>query len=81
MALYGVGLNTTVNRINLEFRSFLAQNKGGTSVRNLKRIFKQFDADKSGRLDLEEFEKCLASFGFFLKKVDYQALLKFYDRN
>ncbi len=43
MALYGVGLNTTVNRINLEFRSYLANNKGGTSVRNLKRVFKQYD--------------------------------------
>lgn len=30
---------------------------------------------------MEEFEKCLGSFGFFPKKVELQALMKYFDKN
>jgi len=32
-------------------------------------------------LDIKEFEKGLAAFGFFPKVVDLQCLMKFYDKN
>jgi len=32
-------------------------------------------------LEPEEFEKGLASFGFFLKKIDLQTLIKYYDKD
>jgi len=36
---------------------------------------------RTNKVDHEEFVKCLNNFGFFLKKVDYQALNKYYDRS
>lgn len=49
------------------------------NVRNLEAIFNQFDVNRNGKLDLLEFENGLNKFGFFLKKTDYQCLLRFYD--
>jgi hypothetical protein len=39
MALFGVGLDVTLNRLNNEFKLFLSKNKGGLSSRHLKREF------------------------------------------
>lgn len=80
MALYGVGLNVTIQRINLELKLHIAK-KVGASVQKLANIFQQYDRNGNRRLDIKEFEGCLAAFGFFPKKVDLQALLKFYDKN
>lgn len=80
MALYGVGLDVTVKRINLDLKLHIAK-KVGASVKKLEMIFNTFDRNGNKRLDIKEFEKCLAAFGFFPKKVDLQALLKYYDRN
>lgn len=35
MALYGVGLDVAVKKINTDLRLFIAQKKGGISIRNL----------------------------------------------
>ena len=39
------------------------------------------DFDGSKNLDPQEFEQALAAFGIFPKKVELQALLKWYDIN
>lgn len=79
MSLYGVGLNVQVQKINTEFRLYISKQKGGLNIRSLKEVFTQFDANRNGKLDIDEFQRGLNKFGFFLKKVDYQCLLKFYD--
>jgi hypothetical protein len=40
MALYGVGMDVNLKRINLDFRLYIANKQGGISVRNLEKIFK-----------------------------------------
>jgi len=39
----------------------------------------RMDFNGNGRLDPTEFEQALAAFGLFPKKVELQALIKFYD--
>ncbi|KAL4453685.1 hypothetical protein ABPG74_009581 [Tetrahymena malaccensis] len=79
MSLYGVGLNVQVDRIKTEFRLYVSKQKGGLNVRNLRRIFEQLDYQQSGQLNLDDFKAGLNKFGFFLKNVDYQCLLKYFD--
>jgi Ca2+-binding EF-hand superfamily protein len=79
MALYGVGLNVAVRKINMDLRLYISKTKGSFSIRSLKQIFKQLDRNGNGKLDPEEFEKGLNQIGFFLKKVDFQTLIKYYD--
>lgn len=80
MALYGVGLNVTLQRIHMDLKLHIAK-QGGASVKNLQKIFGQIDKNGNCKLDYKEFEKGLAAFGFFPKIVDLQALFKFYDKN
>jgi Ca2+-binding EF-hand superfamily protein len=54
---------------------------GGDGMLQLKRIFKVHDKNGNGKLDIHEFEECLQDFGIFAKKVDIQALHKYYDVN
>jgi len=37
------------------------------------------DTNGNKKLDIEEFEQALATFGLFPKKVDLQGLMAFYD--
>ena len=76
--LYGVGLNIEVNRINTEFKMKIAK-MGGLGIRSIGRIFRRMDHNGNKKLDIGEFEEALATFGLFPKKVDLQALMKFYD--
>lgn len=78
MALYGVGLDVTIKRIQLELKLETSR-KSGKNIQELQRIFLSMDKNGNGKLDIKEFELGLASFGFFPKKVDLQALLKYYD--
>jgi Ca2+-binding protein (EF-Hand superfamily) len=80
MALYGVGLDVTVKKIHMDLKLHIAK-KVGASLKNLQNIFNQMDKNGNHKLELKEFEKGLAAFGFFPKKVDLQALLKYYDKN
>lgn len=48
-------------------------------MRSLKKIFQRMDFNGNKKLDAGEFEQALAAFGLFPKKVELQALLKYYD--
>jgi len=37
------------------------------------------DYNGNGKLDASEFEQALAAYGIFVKKVELQALMKYYD--
>ncbi len=69
--VYGIGLDFAVRKINQDFRLFLAKTKDGLTPKNLKKLFKEYDKNGNGTLELEEFEVCLASQGVFLKKFEY----------
>lgn len=55
------------------------QQKGGNGLRTMRRIFKQMDFNGSKTLDAQEFEQALGAYGLFPKKVELQALMKYYD--
>ena len=55
------------------------QNKPGRGIRYLKVIFNRYDVNGNKKLDPQEFEECLNAFGLFFKKVELQALIKYYD--
>lgn len=78
MAFYGVQLDVMVRELNLKIK-LVIQQKGVVGIRSLKRIFMQMDMNHNKKLDMSEFEQGLAAFGIFLKKVELQALMKFYD--
>ncbi len=59
--LYGVGLDITVKKINLEFKLQLRK-RGGIGIRSLRQIFKRLDLNGNKKLDAYEFEQALASF-------------------
>jgi len=80
MAFYGVNLDVMVRELNLKFKLAIQQ-KGGVGIRSLKHIFKRMDFNGSNSLDQGEFEQALAAFGLFPKKVELQALMKYYDIN
>merc|ERR1712166_797385 len=78
MAFYGVNLDVMVRELNLKFKLAIQQ-KGGVGIRSLKHVFTRMDFNGSKSLDMGEFEQALAAFGLFPKKVELQALMKFYD--
>jgi Ca2+-binding EF-hand superfamily protein len=69
-----------VRELNLKFK-LAVQSRGGVGIRTLRRIFRQMDFNGNKKLDPQEFEQALGSFGIFPKKVEVQAILKFYDVN
>ena len=81
MALFGVGLDFTVRRLNSDLKDYILRKQGSVSVKILRDIFSKFDKNGNQKLEPLEFERGLATFGFFPKKVDLQALIKAYDRN
>lgn len=80
MAYYGVNMDVMVRELNLKFKLAIQQ-KGGVGIRSLKVIFKRMDFNGNKTLDQSEFEQALSAFGLFPKKVELQALFKYYDIN
>jgi Ca2+-binding EF-hand superfamily protein len=78
MALYGVGLDVTVAKLNNSFKMQIKQ-RGGIGIKSIGRIFRRFDDNGNKKLDICEFEEALANCGLFPSKVELQALMKFYD--
>lgn len=73
-------IDVMVRELNLQFKLAIQQ-KGGVGIRSLRRIFNQMDFNGNKSLDAQEFEQALAAFGIFPKKVELQALMKYYDIN
>lgn len=71
-------LDVMVRELNLKVKLAIQQ-KGGVGIRAMRRIFNQMDVNGNKKLDVSEFEQALAGYGIFLKKVELQALMKFYD--
>lgn len=78
MAFYGVNMDVMVRELNLKFKLAIQQ-RGGVGIRSLAVIFKRMDFNGNNKLDIGEFEQALAAYGLFPKKVELQALMKFYD--
>lgn len=81
MALYGVGLDVTVNRIHTELKLHLSKKPGGLGLKKLKEVFEGIDRNRNGSIEMPEFEMAMGQIGFFMKKHDLQALFKYYDLN
>merc|ERR1712183_221645 len=73
-------MDVMVREMNLKFKLAIQQ-KGGVGIRSLKNIFRRMDFNGNKALDIGEFEQALAAFGLFPKKVELQALMKYYDIN
>jgi Ca2+-binding EF-hand superfamily protein len=80
-ATWGVGLDTTVSKLNLEIRFRLTQRFGHKGLRKLYQIIKGCDLDNSGDLSKEEFESALNHIGLFFAKHQATALFLYYDQN
>lgn len=78
---YGVGLDTTVEKLNLAIRFRLTDQYGHKGLRTLYRIIKASDIDNSGDLSKAEFERALNQIGVFFKKYESTALFLYYDKN
>ena len=63
MALYGVGLDINVARINNQFKMNMKA-KGGIGIKSLGVIFRRFDDNGNKKLDISEFEDALAECGY-----------------
>lgn len=85
MSFFGVELNAQVNRLLLEIRLKLLQNKFQPNFRTIYRSLAQCDPDITGILPSHQFEKvnvhlmqCLNENGLFFKKYEVQAFEKAY---
>lgn len=59
MALYGVGLDVTVARINNQFKMNIKA-RGGMGIKSFGTIFRRWDSNGNKKLDITEFEEALA---------------------
>lgn len=55
-------------------------NRAGSSFK-LANTFKLMDTNRSQSLDIKEFESCLNKIGFFMSRVETQAIFKIFDKN
>lgn len=78
MALYGVGLDVEVQKINNQFKMYI-KSRGGIGIKSIGRIFRRFDTNGNKKLDMTEFEEALAECKLFPSIVELQALMKYYD--
>jgi hypothetical protein len=62
MAYHGVALDCAIRKLNFEFKGALKR-KGGNGIKTLKILFNKMDFNGNKKLDIEEFEEALNSFG------------------
>jgi hypothetical protein len=60
--LFGVGLDVEIARINMRLVMIIQKRNDGLSLRNLLHICRTCDANNSGSLDRENFEKALKKY-------------------
>lgn len=80
MAFYGVGIDAEVIRLIVEIKLKLANKYGAFGIRQLDLAFKNYDRDRRGHLDAEEFVGILNALGIFVRQIDYQALTKYFGK-
>lgn len=68
MALYGVGLDVAVARINNQFKMAI-KSRGGLGIKSIGSIFRRFDDNGNKKLDFYEFEQALAECGYVLRNI------------
>lgn len=47
----------------------------------MRAVFRDFDKNGNGQLDLREFERAMAAYGFFPAKNDLKQLHAYYDKS
>lgn len=62
MAYFGVDKEVRILELNLQFQHQVRQ-KGGLALPKLRELFKKYDKNGNGKLDLREFESCMADYG------------------
>ena len=62
MAYFGVDQDIRIQETNLKFKNII-RNKGGIGIISLRKIFRDLDENKNNRLEPEEFEAAMATFG------------------
>ena len=62
MAYFGVDKQVRIEEINLQFKNILRQ-KGAFGLHKLRDLFKDFDKNCNGKLDIREFEAVMNKFG------------------
>jgi len=63
MAYFGVDLDVRIKELNLSFKNQVRQRGGGNGIRTLGTIFRQMDNNGNKKLDIEEFEQALNTYG------------------
>ncbi|CAD8143835.1 unnamed protein product [Paramecium pentaurelia] len=81
MAYYGVGLPTAIQELVFRFRNHICKANPYCTLSRLKAIFQQYDKNGNGKLNLEELDNLLKSVGMFLKIIELQALIKYFDKD
>ena len=76
MSLYGIGLDVEVKRIILKLKLNISKRKA--CLYTLRKIFKGYDKEATGKLSSSTFEEALADFGLFTTQVEQQALAKYF---
>lgn len=66
------GLEVLANDAMSKFKECLKKRAGG--IKNLGKSFLMYDKDKSGKLDINEFEICLNRCGVFGDKKEIKAV-------
>ena len=60
-------------------RDKIYQKSEGSSEKAMKAVFKFFDTDGSGRVEIKEFSKAMERFGIILMDDEMEGLFKKYD--
>jgi len=61
-AIYGISLDTTVAKLNHQFRTLLLK-RGGIGIRTLEKVFHSLDIESCKKLNFKAFELAIAQVG------------------
>merc|ERR1712216_432693 len=75
----GSASTLNLNRVEAVLRDKIYQKSEGSSEKAMKAVFKFFDTDGSGKVELKEFAKAMERFGIILMDDEMEGLFKKYD--
>ena len=81
MALYGVGLEVEMKRLLLDFKMKLAQKGFNKGIKTLRMFFREADLNGNKKLEPNEFYQCLKKVGLIPSTQQFNALVKYLDKN